>query len=223
MASRPCRLFSSPGDRASSGVAVGEIRGDSRRPSEQPKVFPMSQTAPAPAAASCRRARSTSARRTPTPPRFLRCDSTRARPDGARPDCDRDDEGTVKAEPPLGEECLLSVGTDVYRLVDVHWHTPSEHTVGGVAFPREQHMKRSPTTGKCSPRATPERSSRSATGGSPVTAIAGGSAWGSTARHRARRRRRTRPRPPATQPGPSGDGSLTDPLRKGVDPPAHPG
>lgn len=82
------------------------------------------------------------------PPRY-RSDGARsdgaqrvgARPDGARSDCTRDDEGTVKAEPPPGEECLLSVGADVYQLVDVHWHTPSEHTVGGVAFPMEQHMK----------------------------------------------------------------------------------
>ena len=58
-----------------------------------------------------------------------------------RPDCTRDDEGTVKAVPPPGAECLLSVGADTYHLVDVHWHTPSEHTVGGVAFPMEQHMK----------------------------------------------------------------------------------
>ncbi|MDX3128273.1 carbonic anhydrase family protein [Streptomyces europaeiscabiei] len=58
-----------------------------------------------------------------------------------RADCVRDDEGTVKAEPPPGEECLLRVGPDRYELVDVHWHTPSEHTVGGVVFPMEQHMK----------------------------------------------------------------------------------
>ncbi|MDX3640438.1 carbonic anhydrase family protein [Streptomyces sp. MB09-02B] len=58
-----------------------------------------------------------------------------------RPDCVRDDEGTVKAVPPPGEECLVRVGADRYELVDVHWHTPSEHTVGGVAFPMEQHMK----------------------------------------------------------------------------------
>ncbi|MER6154371.1 carbonic anhydrase family protein [Streptomyces sp. NPDC001868] len=60
---------------------------------------------------------------------------------GGRPDCVRDDEGTVKAVPRHGEECLLRVGSDLHRLVDVHWHTPSEHTVGGVAFPMEQHMK----------------------------------------------------------------------------------
>lgn len=59
------------------------------------------------------------------------CDCTR----------DRDNEGTVKAVPPRGQECLLTVGDDTYQLVDVHWHTPSEHTVGGVAFPLEQHMK----------------------------------------------------------------------------------
>jgi len=55
--------------------------------------------------------------------------------------CARDNEGTVKAVPSRGGKCLLSVGDDTYRLVDVHWHTPSEHTVGGVAFPLEQHMK----------------------------------------------------------------------------------
>ncbi|MGW0708411.1 carbonic anhydrase family protein [Streptomyces sp. NPDC002643] len=33
------------------------------------------------------------------------------------------------------------MGADLYHLVDVHWHTPSEHTVGGVVFPMEQHMK----------------------------------------------------------------------------------
>ncbi|WP_194238372.1 carbonic anhydrase family protein [Streptomyces spongiae] len=65
----------------------------------------------------------------------------RHRPDGTRSDCTRDDEGTVKAEPLPGQECLLTVGADTYRLIDVHWHTPSEHTVGGVAFPMEQHMK----------------------------------------------------------------------------------
>ncbi|WP_369028972.1 carbonic anhydrase family protein [Streptomyces adonidis] len=69
------------------------------------------------------------------------------------PGCTRDNEGTVKAVPARGEsgeKCLLSVGDDTYRLVDVHWHTPSEHTVGGVAFPLEQHMKyrREVTQGK---------------------------------------------------------------------------
>ncbi|WP_060887765.1 carbonic anhydrase family protein [Streptomyces caniscabiei] len=60
---------------------------------------------------------------------------------GGRPHCVRDDEGTVKAAPPPGEECLARVGADRYELVDVHWHTPSEHTVSGVAFPMEQHMR----------------------------------------------------------------------------------
>ncbi|MFF9042231.1 carbonic anhydrase family protein [Streptomyces sp. NPDC014892] len=64
-----------------------------------------------------------------------------------RPECVRDDEGTVKATPPPGEECALRVGADRYELVDVHWHTPSEHTVGGVAFPMEQHMKYRRVTG----------------------------------------------------------------------------
>ncbi|MDT0566028.1 carbonic anhydrase family protein [Streptomyces sp. DSM 3412] len=58
-----------------------------------------------------------------------------------RPDCVRDDEGTVKAVPPPGGECRVRVGADRYELVDVHWHTPSEHTVSGVAFPMEQHMR----------------------------------------------------------------------------------
>jgi carbonic anhydrase len=61
--------------------------------------------------------------------------------DIGRTDCVRGEESTVKAEPPPDKECLLSVGADTYRLVDVHWHTPSEHTVGAVAFPMEQHMK----------------------------------------------------------------------------------
>ncbi|MFF3373305.1 carbonic anhydrase family protein [Streptomyces sp. NPDC002680] len=55
--------------------------------------------------------------------------------------CARDNEGTVKAVPVREQKCLLSVGDDTYELEDVHWHTPSEHTVGGVAFPLEQHMK----------------------------------------------------------------------------------
>lgn len=55
--------------------------------------------------------------------------------------CARDNEGTVKSFPPPEQKCLLSVGDDTYELEDVHWHTPSEHTVGGVAFPLEQHMK----------------------------------------------------------------------------------
>ncbi|MFF5981787.1 carbonic anhydrase family protein [Streptomyces olindensis] len=61
--------------------------------------------------------------------------------------CVRPEEGTVKAEPPMGEECLLSIGDATYRLDDVHWHTPSEHTVGGVAFPMEQHLKYVRTVG----------------------------------------------------------------------------
>ncbi|MFF0728548.1 carbonic anhydrase family protein [Streptomyces sp. NPDC004134] len=50
-------------------------------------------------------------------------------------------EATVRAEPPPGRDFLLTVGAGTYRLADVHWHTPSEHTVGGVTFPLEQHMK----------------------------------------------------------------------------------
>lgn len=127
----------------------------------------------------------------------------------------------------------MSVGDHTYRLEDVHWHAPSEHTVGGVAFPVEQHLKYARTVGatdateagsgaeeyaalavfvhlgeanasldrllesarrcedpwdiRCGPpppcrsttgisssRTTPVRCSRSATGASPVTAVAGG-------------------------------------------------
>ncbi|MEU5393653.1 carbonic anhydrase family protein [Streptomyces tibetensis] len=63
------------------------------------------------------------------------------RPGRHRPDCDRPEEGTVAAEPPPGQECLMSVGGAVHRLEQIHWHTPSEHTVGGVGFPLEQHLK----------------------------------------------------------------------------------
>ncbi|WP_157968543.1 carbonic anhydrase family protein [Streptomyces geranii] len=57
--------------------------------------------------------------------------------------CVREDvENTVKALPMKDKKYLLSVGDqEPYVLEDVHWHTPSEHTVGGVAFPLEQHMK----------------------------------------------------------------------------------
>ncbi|MET9760787.1 carbonic anhydrase family protein [Streptomyces sp. NPDC006372] len=68
------------------------------------------------------------------------------RPRQHRPGCDRPEEGTVKAEPPPGQECLMSVGDRTYHLEDVHWHTPAEHTVGGVTFPVEQHLKCVTTT-----------------------------------------------------------------------------
>ncbi len=63
------------------------------------------------------------------------------RPKRHRPDCVRAEEGSVKAEPPPGQDCVMSVGDGTYRLEDIHWHTPSEHTVAGVAFPVEQHLK----------------------------------------------------------------------------------
>ncbi|MEV6394731.1 carbonic anhydrase family protein [Streptomyces sp. NPDC051907] len=63
------------------------------------------------------------------------------RPEEERTERERGEESTVKAEPLPGQECRLSIGGDSYRLVDVHWHTPSEHTVSGVTFPMEQHLK----------------------------------------------------------------------------------
>ncbi|QWB21503.1 MULTISPECIES: carbonic anhydrase family protein [Streptomyces] len=69
------------------------------------------------------------------------------RPKRHRPDCLRPEEGSVKAEPPLGQDCLMSIGDATYHLEDIHWHTPSEHTVGGVVFPMEQHLKYARTTG----------------------------------------------------------------------------
>ncbi|MEU4487205.1 carbonic anhydrase family protein [Streptomyces purpurascens] len=69
------------------------------------------------------------------------------RPKRHRPDCVRAEEGSVKAEPPRGQDCLMSVGDATYYLEDIHWHTPSEHTVGGVAFPMEQHLKYARTIG----------------------------------------------------------------------------
>ncbi|MGR4853758.1 carbonic anhydrase family protein [Streptomyces sp. LARHCF252] len=70
------------------------------------------------------------------------------RPKRHRPDCARAEEGSVKAEPPRGQDCLMSVGDATYQLEDIHWHTPSEHTVGGVAFPMEQHLKYARTIGE---------------------------------------------------------------------------
>ncbi|MGX5210768.1 hypothetical protein ACWKT3_19120 [Streptomyces violaceus] len=54
----------------------------------------------------------------------------------------------MKAEPPRGQDCLMSVGDATCQLEDNHWHTPSEHTVGGVAFPMEQHLKYARTLGE---------------------------------------------------------------------------
>lgn len=34
----------------------------------------------------------------------------------------------------------VSVGGKLYRLKQVHWHSPSEHTVDGRRFPVELHM-----------------------------------------------------------------------------------
>ncbi|MER7406868.1 hypothetical protein ABT373_31450 [Streptomyces sp. NPDC000070] len=42
------------------------------------------------------------------------------RPQRHRPDCVRGEEGTVRAEPPSGQECLMSVGDHTHHLEDVH-------------------------------------------------------------------------------------------------------
>ncbi len=34
----------------------------------------------------------------------------------------------------------VRVGNDAYRLLQVHWHTPAEHTVEGVEFAAEVHL-----------------------------------------------------------------------------------
>jgi len=34
----------------------------------------------------------------------------------------------------------VSVGEDSYRLLQVHWHTPAEHTVDGIDFAAEVHL-----------------------------------------------------------------------------------
>lgn len=46
---------------------------------------------------------------------------------------------TVKAEVPA-DAARLRVGTRTYRLVQFHWHTPSEHWVDGERHPMELHM-----------------------------------------------------------------------------------
>ena len=47
---------------------------------------------------------------------------------------------TVRAElPPAGADSL-TVGATTYRLLQFHWHTPSEHELNGRKFPMEMHL-----------------------------------------------------------------------------------
>jgi carbonic anhydrase len=47
---------------------------------------------------------------------------------------------TIEATMPESSNLTLSVGKDVYRLVQFHFHAPSEHTAGGIQYPAELHL-----------------------------------------------------------------------------------
>jgi carbonic anhydrase len=47
---------------------------------------------------------------------------------------------TIEARMPEGSNLTLTVGQDTYRLVQFHFHAPSEHTVAGKAYPAELHL-----------------------------------------------------------------------------------
>ncbi|WP_109507273.1 carbonic anhydrase family protein [Nocardioides speluncae] len=66
---------------------------------------------------------------------------TYIREDADDPDgCEvRGEEETVRAEVPPGT-ASLTVGGDEYELLQVHWHTPSEHHLDGRSYPLEQHL-----------------------------------------------------------------------------------
>lgn len=46
---------------------------------------------------------------------------------------------TIEVEVPEGK-AVLRVGGQAYRLVQFHWHTPSEHWLDGERYPMELHM-----------------------------------------------------------------------------------
>jgi carbonic anhydrase len=46
----------------------------------------------------------------------------------------------IEAELPEGGEHTLSIGDDEYRLVQFHFHAPSEHTVDGRSYDGEAHL-----------------------------------------------------------------------------------
>lgn len=66
---------------------------------------------------------------------------TYIREDADEPDgCEvRGDEETVRAEVAPGT-ASLTVGGEEYELLQVHWHTPSEHRRQGWSYPLEQHL-----------------------------------------------------------------------------------
>ena len=47
---------------------------------------------------------------------------------------------TIEATMPEASNLTLSVGDDVYRLEQFHFHVPSEHTVKGKDYPAELHL-----------------------------------------------------------------------------------
>jgi carbonic anhydrase len=47
---------------------------------------------------------------------------------------------TIEATMPEGSNLTLTIGPDTYRLVQFHFHAPSEHTVAGRAYPAELHL-----------------------------------------------------------------------------------
>jgi carbonic anhydrase len=46
-----------------------------------------------------------------------------------------------------GDDTVM-VGTDRYTLVQFHFHSPSEHTIGGVSFPLEMHLVHQSSDGR---------------------------------------------------------------------------
>jgi len=54
---------------------------------------------------------------------------------------------TVEAEVPA-EGAQLKVGQRTYRLIQFHWHTPSEHWLDGEQFPMELHLVHADENGR---------------------------------------------------------------------------
>lgn len=54
---------------------------------------------------------------------------------------------TVQADV-LGPTRTLRIGTTPYRLVQFHWHTPSEHTAEGAHYPIEMHLVHQSASGE---------------------------------------------------------------------------
>lgn len=74
---------------------------------------------------------------------------TYIREDADEPDgCEvRGQEETVRAEVPPGT-ASLTVDDVEYELVQVHWHTPSEHRIENRTYPLEQHLVHRNATGE---------------------------------------------------------------------------